>query len=125
MQYTREEIVEARVKWTCLKRLKEIKVAALCLGREKARMAPGSLTWQLFVVGPFTKEVNIGGEKHGFCVLCHSLKQNFSISKENCQWVLLFSHYNYFKYLEGKGHSNRGTAVIKIELKMLIISQMR
>lgn len=52
-------------------------------------------------------------------------EQNFSISKEHCQWVLLFSNYNYFKYLEGKGHPNRGTAVIKIELKMLIISQMR
>lgn len=64
-------------------------------------------------------------EKHDFGVLYHSLKHNFSISKENCQWVLLFSNYNYFKYLEGKGHPNRGTAVIKIELKMLIISQMR
>lgn len=92
---------------------------------EKARMTPGSLTWQLFMVVPFTKKVNIEEEKHESGVLCHSLKQNFSISKENCQWVLLFSNYNYFKYLEGKGHPNRGTAVIKIELKMLIISQMR
>lgn len=88
-------------------------------------MTPGSPAWQLLMVLPFTKKVNIGGEKHDSAVLCHSLKQNFSISKENCQWVLLFSNYNYFKYLERKGHPNRGTAVIKIELKMLIISQMR
>lgn len=70
------------------------------------------------MVGLFTKEVNIEGEKHGFRVLCYSLKQNFPILKENCQWVLLFSNYNYFKYLEGKGHSNRGAAVIKIELNV-------
>lgn len=88
-------------------------------------MTPGSLTWQLFMIVSFTKEVSIEGEKHDFGVLYHSLKHSFSVSKENCQWVLLFSNYNYFKYLEGKGHPNRGTAVIKIELKMLIISQMR
>lgn len=29
-------------------------------------------------------------------------------------------NYNYIKYLERKGHSNRGTIVIKIELEMLI-----
>lgn len=55
--------------------------------REKARMTMASLTWQLFMVVPSTKYVNIG-VKCGFCVLYQSLKQDFPISKENCQWAL-------------------------------------
>lgn len=51
------------------------------MGKEKARMTPRSLTWQLFMAAPFTKEVNIGGEKHGFCVLHHSLSRTFQYQK--------------------------------------------
>lgn len=109
--------------------IKETTVAALvtdrmkpAMGRDKVRTTPGSLTLQLFMFVPLTKEVK---RKTWFLCSVPVTEVGFFSSKRKLSMGTFILQLNYFKYLERKGHPTGRTAVIKIELKMLIIFQMK
>ena len=92
------------------------------MGRNKVRTTPGSLTLQLFMAVSFTKEAK---RKTWFLCSMPVTEVGFFNSKRKLSMGTFILQLNYFKYLERKGHPTGRTAVIKIELKMLMIFQMR